>query len=50
MGRILDLLEAMGHDLQKEDLARVTPLKWQHVKVLGEYRFELHPDVVDGDF
>jgi TnpA family transposase len=49
MTAILSLLEAMGDDVLIEDLVRVTPLKTQHIKVLGEYRFELHPDVIEGD-
>jgi hypothetical protein len=49
MTSILSLLEVMGHDILKTDLVRITPLKWQHIKVLGEYRFELHPDVAEGD-
>jgi hypothetical protein len=43
------VLESMGHDVLEDDIARVSPLKTKHVKVLGEYRHELHPDVVDGD-
>jgi hypothetical protein len=49
MSAILSLLEAMGDDVLIEDLVRVTPLKTQHIKVLGEYRFDLHPDVIEGD-
>ena len=49
MTAILGVLEAMGHDVLEDDIARISPLKTKHVKVLGEHRFELHPDVVDGD-
>jgi hypothetical protein len=47
MTAILGLLEAMGHDVLEEDIARISLLKTKHLKVLGEHRFELHPDVVD---
>ena len=49
MTAILGVLEAMGHDVLEDDIARVSPLKTKHLKVLGEHRFELHPDVIDGD-
>ena len=49
MTAILGVLEAMGHDVLEDDIARVSPLKTKHLKVLGEHRFELRPDVIDGD-
>ena len=49
MGAILSLLRAMGHDVLDEDVARVSPLKVKHINVLGEYKFSLHPDVIEGD-
>jgi Tn3 transposase DDE domain len=49
MTAILGVLEAMGHDVLEDDIARVSPLKTKHVKVLGDHRFELYLDVADGD-
>jgi TnpA family transposase len=46
---ILSLLEAMGEDVLEEDVARLSPLRWRHVNVLGRYEFELLPGVEAGD-
>lgn len=49
MSRIIGLLYEMGLEVLDEDIARVTPLKTRHIRVLGEFNFNLHPDVIDGD-
>ena len=49
MTRIIGLLREMGLEVLDEDIARITPLKTRHIKVLGEFNFNLHPDVIDGD-
>ena len=45
----LDLIGAMGDEVKPEDVARLSPLKWQHINVLGRYHFELSPDAAGGD-
>ncbi len=42
-------LEAMGEELLDEDVARVSPLRWQHINMLGRYNFVLSPSVAGGD-
>jgi hypothetical protein len=39
----------MGDDVLAEDVARLSPLKWAHVNVLGRFDFVVSPDVVEGD-
>ena len=46
---ILGLLEAMGEDVFEEDVARVSPVRWAHVNMLGRYEFWLSPMVAEGD-
>jgi TnpA family transposase len=48
-GAALQQLEMMGHDVLEEDVARLSPLKWRHVNVLGTYSFVLSPSVASGD-
>ena len=45
----LNLLEAMGDDLLEEDVARLSPLKWRHINVLGRFDFRLLEAVEGGD-
>jgi TnpA family transposase len=45
----LSLIEAMGDDVLEEDVARLSPLKWRHIRVLGSYSFALSPSVAAGD-
>ena len=45
----LDLIGAMGEEVKSGDVARLSPLKWQHINVLGRYHFELSPDAAGGD-
>ncbi len=49
MSAILSLLREMGHDVLDADVARISPLKVRHINVLGEYKFSLHPDLLEGD-
>jgi TnpA family transposase len=49
MSAVLNLLRAMGHEVLDADVARVSPLKTRHINVFGEYKFSLHPDVLEGD-
>lgn len=34
-------LRAEGHDIKNEDVARLSPLKYQHVNLLGRYLFNI---------
>ena len=43
------MIEAMGDDVLAEDAARLSPLKWQHIQVLGRYEFSMDPVVAGGD-
>ena len=45
----LDVIGAMGEDVKAEDVARLSPLKGQHINVLGRYHFELSPDAASVD-
>lgn len=45
----LSMLEAMGHDVLEEDVARLSRLKWAHINVLGRFEFTMSPDVAGGD-
>ena len=45
----LGLLEAMGVDVLEEDVARVSPVRWAHVNMLGRYEFLLSEVVAEGD-
>ena len=45
----LELIEAMGDDVFAEDAARLSPLKWQHINLLGRYEFSIDPSVAGGD-
>jgi TnpA family transposase len=49
VGAILGLLEAMGVDVLEEDVARVSPVRWAHVNMLGRYEFNMDPAVAGGD-
>ena len=49
VGAILGLLEAIGVDVLEEDVARVSPVRWAHVNMLGRYEFLLSPVVAEGD-
>ena len=46
---ILGLLKEMGHEVLEEDVARVSPVRWAHINMLGRYEFWLSPDVLEGD-
>jgi hypothetical protein len=34
-------LRAEGHDIEDEDVARLSPLRDRHINVLGRYRFNI---------
>ena len=50
--RYLDLalsdLEQTQSTIQFEELDRITPLVFEHIRILGRYDFDLHPFVQDG--
>ncbi len=45
MDAALDQLRAEGYDVRPEDVARLSPLGFKHVNMLGRYAFTL-PDIV----
>jgi Tn3 transposase DDE domain len=45
----LGVVEAMGDDVLEADVARISPLKFAHVNVLGRYHFELAEVAAAGD-
>jgi hypothetical protein len=44
-GAALNQLRVEGHDVRDEDAARLSPLGFEHINMLGRYAFIL-PDVV----
>lgn len=49
MQAALDLVEAQGDEIKEEDVARLSPLKFAHINMLGRYHFELDPSAAGGD-
>lgn len=45
---ILNRLRASGKTVLAEDVARLSPLLFEHVNVLGPYHFELSPSLAHG--
>ena len=45
MQAILDWLEGIGEDFEEGDLARLSPLKYAHINMIGRYHFTLPDDV-----
>ena len=42
---VLDWLEVIGEAPNPEDLAHLSPLRYEHIHMLGRYPFNLHEDV-----
>lgn len=49
MQAALGMVEAMGDETQGEDVARLSPLKFAHINMLGRYHFELDQSATGGD-
>jgi hypothetical protein len=49
MDAALKQLKAEGYPVQSEDVARLHPLRWGHINMLGRYAFSLPDAVVRGD-
>lgn len=45
MDAALDRLRTDGHDVRAQDVARLSPLRFKHINMLGRYAFTL-PDIV----
>jgi hypothetical protein len=45
----LDQLRAGGHDVRDEDIARLSPLGFDHINMLGRYAFTLPETVARGE-
>jgi len=46
---ILSHLRGIGENVLDEDVARLSPLKFAHINVLGRYHFEMSEEVAGGD-
>ena len=46
--RAIDQIALEGHGVDEEDVKRLSPLKWEHVNVLGRYNFEMSSTVTAG--
>jgi hypothetical protein len=49
MQAALEMIEAQGDETREEDVARLSPLKFAHVNMLGCYHFELDESTRGGD-
>lgn len=49
MDAALDQLRAAGHDVRDEDVARLSPLGFDHINMLGRYAFTLPETVARGE-
>ena len=45
----LDQLQAEGHPVRGEDVARLSPLGWENVNLLGRYAFSVPDEVLRGE-
>ena len=48
MEAALNHLRQQGMDLKKEDAARLSPLQYKHVNMLGHYSFSLADFITQG--
>lgn len=48
MQAALDYLKGQGEEVLEEDEARLSPLGYKHVNVLGHYSFTLAEQVLNG--
>lgn len=46
---ILNKLKQDGLVIDEEDIARLSPLQYKHVNVLGHYSFTLSEEVISGE-
>ncbi len=49
MDAALKQLKAEGYPVRSEDVARLHPLRWGHINMLGRYAFSLPDAVVRGE-
>jgi TnpA family transposase len=49
MDAALEKLQKEGHPIQPEDVARLSPLGFEHVNLLGRYAFSLPESVIRGE-
>ena len=49
MDAALKQLKAEGYLVRSEDVARLTPLRWSHINLLGRYAFSLPEAVMRGE-
>jgi hypothetical protein len=41
MGAVIDQLRAEGRTVNEEDVARLSPARFEHINAYGKYRFEV---------
>jgi hypothetical protein len=49
MEAVLDQLRAEGHEIRNEDVARLSPLIFEHINMLGRYSFTVPQEVARGE-
>jgi hypothetical protein len=49
MDAALQQLKAEGYPVQTADVARLTPLRWGHINMLGRYAFTLPEAIARGE-
>jgi Tn3 transposase DDE domain-containing protein len=49
MDAALNRLRAEGHEVRDEDVARLSPLGFEHINMLGRYAFTLPEPVARGE-
>lgn len=49
MDAALNRLRTDGHDVRDEDMARLSPLGFEHINMLGRYAFTLPDTVARGE-
>jgi len=49
MNEAVQALRDMGKDFRPEDVARLSPLMYSNLNVLGRYSFDLSPEVARGE-
>ena len=49
LDRALDVFLQIQPNIDYDDLARITPLAYDHIRILGRYSFTLNPQVQQGN-
>jgi hypothetical protein len=49
MTAALKQLKGQGYPILEEDVARLSPLGWEHINMLGRYSFSVPDEVIRGE-